>query len=51
MYISHKRNCAYGRKKWSDAHRPKVEKPTIGKGVRAGVSEGGSPQILVSMTR
>jgi hypothetical protein len=35
MYISLKRSCAYGYKKWSDVHQPEVEKPAIGKDVRA----------------
>jgi hypothetical protein len=40
MYVLHKGSCAYGHKKWSDFHQPKIEKPTIGKDVRAGAGDG-----------
>ena len=40
MYISHKRNCAYGHKKWSDAHQSEVKKPSVGKDVSARIGDG-----------
>ena len=39
MYISHKRSCDYGHKKWSDVHQLEIQKPTIAKDVRVTVGD------------
>jgi hypothetical protein len=40
MYISDKRSCTYGHKKWSDAHQSEVKKPSVGRDVSAGIGDG-----------
>ena len=40
MYITFKRNCTYGHKKWSDVYQQEIQKRTIGRDVRANSGDG-----------